>query len=205
MSLANIPPTLNPQDWDVITVKGIKSPGLAIVGEGKRSWDWDVKKGKGLQGAYLTYTGKPPLKFSVRFELWDDGMRNGVYFPQLDHFAAWDDFVTLLQYDPTKKTVSAIDFYHPSFEGLGLRSVVTESVSNLVHQGEQLYVVNVEFIEYTPPPPQSAVASPTSSATNPTAGDGKNAPAGATPDPAVIAAQQELQKALSDAKTLGPL
>lgn len=204
MGLTDINPISLAESWHVFTVQGVASPPC-VVGEGKRKHEWDVKRGKGAQGGFVTYVGAAPMTFAVTVHLWDDGMRGDVYFPQLDHFAQWDAFLPLLRYDPTKKSVQAIDFYHPSFEGLGLHSVVTESISNLQHKGDGLYVVTVDFLEYVPPPKSSAVSSPTSSASGTGAGDGAKAPPGTVPDPAIKAAQDEYNKAKADADALGPL
>lgn len=202
MSLQNINPLEKAEQWHFFTIAGVRSPGGAIVGEGKRKHEWDVKRGKGAQGATMTYVGIAPMDFSVTVQLWDAGDRGDVYYPDLDHFALWDAFLPLLKYDPTKKTPTAIDFYHPSFEGLGLRSVVCESVSNLQHKGKGLYEVKLDFLEYIPPPPSSAVATPSSSDSQ-TRNPGKTGPVGTVPDPAVVGAQAELDTALAKAKEKG--
>lgn len=190
MASGQINPIDNPGAWDFLTVGGMKSPGLAKVGEAKRANEWDKKKGKGASGESLTFVQKPAASFSVQFYLWE---------PQ--HFADWETFRPLLKYDPTKRVTTALDVYHPSLADLDIGAVVTESLGSIVHEGDQLYSCTVEFCEYNPPPPVSAVSTPAGSVgQSPDA-----ATAGTQPDPAVVSAQSEFDSALADAKNLGPL
>jgi len=148
-------PIDNPQAWDVVVIAGVKSPFVCEVGEFKRANEFDVKKGKGTYGSTITYVGRPPAKGSIKF-----------YLCTAAHFVAWDSFRPLLKYDPTKKSIQAVDIYHPSLADINLSSVVTETVGNIVHAGQGLYTCTVEFLEYFPAPPTSAVATPNGSQTN---------------------------------------
>lgn len=197
MSLAAIDPIANPEAWDHITIGGVASPPCEIS-EGKRKHEWDIKKGKGSDGASVTYVGMQPMTFSVTFFLWD----NGTLGTGRNHFKEWDAFIPLLKYQATKKAVQAVDIYHPSFEGLGIKAVVTESISNVSHKGGGMYHVTVEFLEYYPPPPVSAVSTPTKSDA---AAKTATTPAGMAPDPAVVALDKELGADIDDAKKLGKL
>jgi hypothetical protein len=141
-----------PQAWDHITIGQTDSPGLCWLKGFKRSYGWDIKKGKGALGATLTFTQRPPAKGTVEFHLW---LRA--------HFDAWDQFLPLLKYDPTKKTTQAIDIYHPALADIFITSVVTEDIGQFEHSGEGLYTRTVSFIEFFPPPPASAVSTPSSS------------------------------------------
>jgi hypothetical protein len=78
-------------------------------------------------------------------------------------FNLWETFRPLLKYDPTKKDIQAVDIFHPSLADLDLKSMVTESISNIVHEGKGKYSCEVEFLEYFPPPAKSAVSSPAAS------------------------------------------
>ena len=160
-------PLRDPQNWDVITIGGIVSPGVARLGDVGRSYEWDVKVGKGAFGGTTTFTGRVPAKFSVSFSLWRSA-----------HFGEWAAFVRALKYDPTKITyspdtyytsgVSAVDIYHPSLVFLDIRSVVVEKVGGIVHQGKGIYEASVSFIEWYPPPKRSTVATPAKSTDVPT-------------------------------------
>ncbi len=188
MSSGAVNPIDFPQAWDAIVLGGVTSPGKCEVSEAKRSHEYDVKKGKGTLGATITFVGRPPAKFSVKFFLW-----------QASHFAQWDAFRPLLKYDPTKKKVSAIDIYHPSLADVEINSVVVESIGNIMHAGDGLYTISVDFLEYFPPPKASAVSTPNGS-TSGTSGAGTGASAGATPPAAVDAQQAQIAALLKQAQ-----
>jgi hypothetical protein len=183
MASGAVNPIDNPEAWDKIEVGNQESPGVCKVGEFKRAHEWDIKKGKGTLGGTVTFVGRPPAKGSITFELW---------LPE--HFEQWELFRPLLQYDPTKEKVSAVDIYHPALADIGLTSVVTEAIGNIVHAGKQLYTIAVDFLEYFPPPKKSAVSTPTGS---------KAVPPGTTPgpsgDPIADAQQREIAALLKKA------
>jgi hypothetical protein len=90
--------------------------------------------------------------------------------------------------------VQAVDIYHPSLADIEINSVVTESIGNIVHEGEQFYTIAVQFIEYFPPPKSSAVSTPTGSVAN-----SSTNPTGAPPDPIGDAQQKEIAALLAKA------
>lgn len=145
-------PIANPVIWDFAIVGSVRTPGLCVVHEFKRKHEFDVKKSKGVYGATITFVGRPPAQGSMTFKLW-----------QSQHFADLKDFLPNLKYDPTKSTVTAIDIYHPSLDLIDIRSVVCESIRNPINEGGQLWTCGIELLEYYPPPPVSAVATPTTS------------------------------------------
>lgn len=176
-------PIANAQAWDVIRVGQSESPGLAIVGEAKRAYNWDQKKGKGTFGFTSTFTGLPPVKASVKFMLWLSR-----------HFTEWDSFRPLLKYDPTKKSIQAVDVFHPSWADVDFKSVVTGSIGSIVHEGKGLYSITVEFEEYRPAPKKSAVSTPTRS--EPTK---ENTTPGTQPDPIADEQQRQIAALLKQA------
>jgi hypothetical protein len=139
-----------PQNWDVIIIAGVSSPGICTISDPKRTHEWDVKKGKGTVGATITFVQKPPAKFSVTFEFWTR-----------QHFTDWANFRALLKYDPSKKTVQATDIFHPALSDIDITSVVVESIGGIVHKGGQKYEVTVEFLEYFPAATKNAPGTPT--------------------------------------------
>jgi hypothetical protein len=185
MSSGALDPIQNPEAWDTIIVGQTTSPGICKVSEFKRAHEFDVKKGKGTLGATITFVGRPPAKGSITFQLWTP-----------EHFADWDKFRPLLKYDPTKAAVQAIDIYHPSLADIDINSVVVESIGNIVHEGQQLYSITVELLEYFPPPKSSAVSTPTGSRP-------RYDPSGATStssgDPVADAQQKEIAALLKQA------
>lgn len=184
MSSGALDPINNPQEWDVIRVGGITSPGLCKLGDMKSKSEWDVKKGKGVYGATLTYVGRPPTKFTITFKLW---------LPS--HFAAWDTFRPLFKYDATKKQVQAVDIYHPALADIELSSVVCEGIGAINHEGNQLYTIAVDFIEYFPAPKGSAISTPTGSKSNGAAPGAS----GAQADPVADAQQKQIAALLAQA------
>ena len=152
----SISPFVNSAAWDVIVIGGVTSPGLAEWSTvPKRAYTWDKKKGKGTKGETLTFVQIPASNGKVTFKLWTD-----------EHFTAWDAFRPLFKYDPTKKTVEAIEIYHPCCAEIELHSVVTESLSATKHEGKGLYTIEWEFSEYFPPDKTSATSTPNTSTAN---------------------------------------
>lgn len=180
-----ISPIQYPQEWDYIFIGQQKSPGLAIVGDFSREYEWDVKKGKGTVGATTTFVQKPPAKGSITFKLW-----------KTEHFAEWEAFLLLLKYDPTKKATQAVDIYHPSLVSIDVLSVVTTDIGNPIHEGKQLYSVKVGFLEYFPAPKKSATNTPNGSNSNSKSAGGAN---GTPPDPIADAQQKQIADLLKKA------
>lgn len=179
-----ISPISNPTAWDVVILGGTKSPGLAKVGEWKRAYEWDKKKGKGTSGEQLTFVQKPAASGSITFYLWTDA-----------HFAAWDTFILLLKYDPTKSTKQAVTIFHPSLAFVDITSVLTEKIGNPIpvsldinSNGNQIYSIPVDFVEFNPPPPIPAVSTPTNAAGGTGNDDGKTKPNAQDAQQAEIAA-----------------
>lgn len=165
-------PFANPSSWDTVTIGGISLPGVVELPASGRKYDWDKKKGKGAAGATTTLTNLPPAEFTVRVKLW-----------QPDHFVSDDAMLLLITYAPEKGLpVIARDVYHPALSQLGISSCVAEEIGTIEHLGEGLFQREIKFIEYKPPPPVSAVSTPTQSAT-----DGSTN--GLGPDPLILSKQ----------------
>jgi hypothetical protein len=187
-----IPLLLNAQAWDTVTVAGVQSPGYCTLSEFSKRSEFDIKKGKGVFGATITYVGRPPAKGSITFYLWTPS-----------HFIDWATFRTLFNYDPTKSEVKPVDIYHPSLDDVGLKSFVAENVEAIKHEGKGLYSCKIDLIEYFPPPKKSAVSTPTSSKTGAdksAGGAGSGAAPGTIPDPAEAARQAEIARLTEEAK-----
>lgn len=149
-------PITDPGSWDYATIAGVPTPGLIPQGglTFAREHKWDVKVGKGTDGATETYNGKPPAEGKLKLQFWTP-----------EHFAAWDAFsALLLTYDATKKAPTPATIYHPSLVPLRISAVVVKKVGSVQHAGHGLYEVEVELLEYTPPPKSSAVSTPTGAA-----------------------------------------
>lgn len=155
-----------PTQWDIVRIAGVASPGYCVVSEFKRKHEWDKKKGKGIYGSTITFVGRPAAQGSIKF-----------FLSTGQDFIDWDAFRPLFLYDPTKQTIQAVSIYHPSLDDIKIKSVVTESIGNIIHEGSNLYSCTVDFIEFFPPPPQVAVGSPSQA----NAGNGVNGVNGPKP------------------------
>lgn len=181
-------PIDNPQAWDVVKVGNTVSPGICMLSGFSRDNDFDKKKGKGTIGATLTFTGKPPVEGTIKFILWDNGKVGGTGH---DHFAEWSAFVPLLKYDPTKKTITAVDVFHPSLANIDATSFVCTKLGAVVQEGDPgqgLYSVTISLCEYHTPPKKSAVGTPTTSKSNATSGANANTASAQDAQQAEIAA-----------------
>ena len=181
-----VDPISFPQAWDQVRIANQLCPGVCEVKEFKRRHEWDKKKGKGAYGETITFIQRPAATGSIKFLLWT-----------AQHFTDWDSFRKLLKFDPTKKTVQAVDIYHPSLADIDIKSVVTESIGNIQHEGEQLYSITVDFLEYFPPPPKSAVSTPTNSKAG--SSQGIATPSGNQPPDADAALQAQIAQLMSKA------
>jgi hypothetical protein len=151
-------PLAYPQDYDVIVVGGVKSPGVCFLSGFKRVQAFDKKLGKGAVGSTITMTNKIPVEGRVKFLLGDDGVRSG---SGIDQFALMGSFLQQLKYDPTKTVVTAISVYHPSLAALDVSSMVCEEIGGLEIEGQPgagLHSLTIKLTEYLPPPPVAAVS-----------------------------------------------
>lgn len=182
---AEISPLLFPDLYDAIYIGGVRSPGICKVSGASRKHDWDVKRGPGTQGATETYRGKPPADgIKVTFTLWLQ-----------EHFDAWVAFQPLLEYDPTKAVVKAVDIFAPQLDELAIVSVVVTDIGQLEEDEPTKWKRTVSFLEYFPAKKKNATSSPTSSTTNNTTGtSGTAAPS------AQDAQQAEIAKLLAEAQ-----
>jgi hypothetical protein len=149
MGLGQNSPISEPSSWDYCLVAGTECPGWCEVSGWVRSWGWQEKRGKGVQGTTLTYTGKPSAKGTIKFYLTTD-----------EDFEDWDTFYPLFKYDPTRQTIQGIDIKHPALQALGIKACVCEDIGQPEHEGLALWSITVKLIEYAPPPKAPAVATP---------------------------------------------
>ena len=168
-------PFVNPAAWTTCDLGGQTTPGRCEV-DGANDLGWDAKTGKGADGGTTTYTGSKPAEFDVEFFLWT-----------VDHFIAWDAIRPLLTYQPTKgRPVTATPIYHPALADLGITSVVVKKMTVIKPTGLGEYSFKITFLQYKPPPPVSAVATPKSST---------GLPGGAAPvDPEVAALRGQIEE-----------
>lgn len=175
-------PISNANDWMSFKLNGVTSPGTIALGgmKGfKRGTGWDIKKGKGTQGATLTLVTMPPLKGSITLNLITD-----------DDFTAMLAFaVDVLGISPTQQQAEGLNIYHPAFEYIvpPLTKVVVEdwTIPEEVG-GKRKYQVVINLLEWQKPPPASVVSTVSGSKPD------QNPPGPTPPDPRVAALQTQI-------------
>lgn len=186
-----VSPFLYPQEWDTILVGGeggTPSPGICEIAGAKPKNEWDVKRGKGAQGAQYTYNGLEPARFTATFTLWRSPGITGPSDP--DDYEDWLAFVALLKYDPTRKDIQAVDIYHPALDDVGISAVIVEGISSWVHKGGLKFEATIDFIQYAPAPQTNASAAPSGAAVQ---GGILSNPLAAQPTPTAEQLLQQLQ------------
>ncbi len=177
----------DPQGYDTVTIGGVVCPGIVKgVDAFKTKREFDVKKGKGVFGATITFVGRPPSTGTLTF-----------YFWRKDQETAWITFRDQFKFDPTKKTIQAIDIFHPWLAEIDMTSFVCEGIGAVKDEGKKLYSITVDLLEYFPPPNKNATGTPTGS----TSGASKNNPSGTSDDPIADAQQKEIARLLKEAQS----
>lgn len=145
-------PLVAPDLWDKLQVAGVENPGLFVLaGGGNRSYSWDVKEAQGGQGGFVTYKGWALSDgIKARFKFWTAAQIAAFY----------TGFMPLLQYDATKQEPKPVAVYHPALYANGITSVVVKDISPLTDEGAQLWYVEVELVEFAPPPKKNATSTP---------------------------------------------
>lgn len=161
MSLAALNLVEFPEYWDKLFVGDVISPGYCEWSGWERQYDFDEKKGKGTQGATLTYTQRPLAKGEFTFFFWD----NGTLGTGHNHFQEMEDFLPLLKFDPTKKKITAIGVFHPALDAIEVVSVVCDNIGAPEVKGNGLCSIKCHFIEYNPTSNKSAVSTPDTTTT----------------------------------------
>lgn len=145
-------PYQNPRRWEYIECAGLVSPGV-IPKNGvhgfERKYNFDPKNGYGMYGSILTFAFRPAAEGSFTIWTWTS-----------EQYDSMGNFLQVLEYDPTKTTVKAIDIFYPSLATIGIRRVVTTGISPPMHMGGMKYEWRLSFIEFRPPPKISAVQTP---------------------------------------------
>lgn len=174
-----INPFRNADAFDYVVLVGEPSPGLCDVSGAGRKYEWDIRKGHGLAGATVVYTGEGLAKFTVRFFVWDNEPAEG---PDL-----WDDWHTWwARLDTTDKT-KGLDISHPYLDELNIKSVVVDEEKQWTQVEPGYFAKDVSFLQFREPTPETGKPSGSK------AGAGGGSAGGAQPT-----AQDEYDKTISD-------
>lgn len=169
-----ISPLDDPSNYNKATIAGIDTSAIAtppmvvVVTNTDRKYSWDVKKSAGSQGQTITYRGWDLAKPKIKFVMWTIEQQRAFY----------NQIVPVLSYDAEKQAPKPFDIYHPLLFACEIYWLVTESIGALVDEGNQLWTVTVETLEYRQAKAKNATSTPeqanqnqNGSATKPTARD----------------------------------
>jgi hypothetical protein len=140
---------------DYIMLAGQRSPGLADLPQGASApRKWDLRKGYGLSGGGIVYTGDDLAKFPVKIRLYTD-----------QDWTDWDSFKTLVRKPPPNVKPKAMDIWHPILEEFEIKSVVVEDLKGPTQTGDGEWTWEIDFLQFRAP--KVAIAKPTASVTKP--------------------------------------
>lgn len=139
-----------PELWDTFVLSGKRSPGICKFPSIPRVEGWEKQVPKGTTGGITVHNNQPPIDFEVEIYLWKD--------ENVDHFARWEEWKTILMTPIKKNNPKALDIYHPQLDGIGVRSVVPSTRAEYVPDGKGGATVKWKFLEYRPPKPLKAQA-----------------------------------------------
>lgn len=146
-------PLVNAPDWDTVVIGGVQWEGHAKVSGFSRQNEFDVKQGPGVEGAASTYRGNKLAEGKITLYLWTE-----------DHWFTLPFFLELLRFDPAAKSGQAVDIYHPSFDLAvpPIRGIVVKSIGLPERQkdGDSLYTVTIDCLEFRPPKKKNATSTP---------------------------------------------
>lgn len=192
--MIGVNPLSTPSAYRHFFMAGAKSPG-AIPLDGIDGFDlandWEVKKGKGKDGATITKNGRPPLEGSIRIQLWRDGSNDD----EPDDFADWDTFKAgLIVLD---EGGAAIDIQHPLINDQGVVSVVIKLIGKPKQVGAGMWEVKIDLLQWVPTPKTSS-GTPGGSAAG--SSDASNGPGGGDePATSETAQEKEFREAYEEA------
>lgn len=146
---------------DFIAIGGKISPGVCEIVGASSPRKWDERKGYGVSGATLVYTGRGLGKFTANFTMWDD-----------DDLDEWEEFADMLGKEVTSRKGQSWAIAHPlvNLKPLSIMIVCVEDISQLTQMDDGGWKSSIKFIEYRAPKQiVSTPDKPTPDAPNPTA------------------------------------
>jgi hypothetical protein len=138
-------PLDDPDLYDYFTLAGERSPGLCDVSGANAPREWDIRKGYGLSGASVVYTGDGLAKFTIR-----------LFFSETEHFNAWESFRRLIAKPPRGTRPKAQDIGYPFLAELGITSAVVEDELQWTQPEPGLFAKDIKFIQFRAPLPMLA-------------------------------------------------
>jgi hypothetical protein len=184
----------NEELYSKLDVAGVKSPGVVTLSGHALTEDFEVKKGKGQDGATTTRQGRAPAEFTSSHYLVNDPTNpiSG------NEHAEWYEFVKVLQkYMTDGESPGAVDLFHPDLAVLRISSATPKKITGLIYDGKGGATGTVTWIQYLPP--KDKKSSNASGSKTAVSKDGR-------PDPnaAIRAERDALWKAFHDAAKKAP-
>lgn len=193
-------PIDTPEAFYTCQVGGVQMPGV-IGPDGFSGWElkstYQVKKGKGVDGATITDTGDDLPTGKIKTQLWRNGVDGeGQDDPNVPNdFDEDADFVRMLR--AARRAKHALDIVHPIVNGQEVTSVVCTSIGALTYVGSGLWTREFEFLKWVPQP-KAAGGTPAGSQDK-DSNKPDNDSGTKTPDP-LDAEKQELQDKIKEAQ-----
>jgi len=184
MAALSVLPGAVPEYYDAIIAAGLPSPGVVRVQDVAREYTWDVKQAPGAAGENMTFKGIKNVVFSLEFQLLGD-----------DQLQAWEAWVSLWDFDPTKTAPTPLTVSHPLLEERGVTVVAAKKIyaPRQARPGDNLWIAKIEATEWRPPPKANVSGSPK----NAKNGAGESASGG---PPAETARQREIRQLTEEFK-----
>jgi len=150
-----IDPEAGGEQWDVLRIGSMRSPGVVRLGGPGLVIGWDVQNATGLAGAVTRRINEPLKEFDAEFEL-----SNELDDLNVSDFDTWDPFEAMLRASVSNRQKPyALDVYHPDLARVGITAATLKSIGMLVPNGKGGGTIKVQFIEFRPPKPNKPIAS----------------------------------------------
>lgn len=125
---------------DHILLANRESPGLAVVTAANSPRSYDERRGYGLSGSRVVFTGVGLAKPVVTLSLYSD-----------QDISDWHSWKSVVQRPPRGDRPRALDIWHPILEDQGISAVVVSDVGQPMQTDDGVWTVQIKFIEYREP------------------------------------------------------
>lgn len=150
-----IDPELGGEQWDVLHIGDMRSPGVVRLSGPGMVYGWDIQNASAQAGAVTKRTNEPLKEFDAEFELSNETDDYG-----FSDFDRWGEFQPYLEAMVANKAKPfARDIYHPDLARVHITAVTLKSIGLLQPDGKGGGKIKVQFIEHRPPKPIKPIAS----------------------------------------------
>lgn len=133
--------------WDPITdpvdyvmLAGRRTPGLAELTGFASPRRWDERRGYALSGSTVVFRGIGLARGKLVIRLYSE-----------QDWADWHAFAPVVQRPPPMERPRALEIVHPITEGLGVRAVVVEDVTQPTQTGHGEWTIEITLLEFRRP------------------------------------------------------